>query len=714
LADKPADDAVTLEVLGNAYMADGKPDLALQQFQRAVALDPDNPTIKTRVGISEIGAGQGEQGRNTLEQVFGTEAGAPIAGPTLVITELRARRPDKAAEVANLLLLRDAKNPIYHTLLGEVRTVQKDYPAAESAFRAALTLDPNFTAAIRDLALVYAATGRVDEARNLYLDLLGKNPNEIAALLGLADTYMTEQKWTEAIDAINRARGSAANDPVPGLKLTGIDEKRQDWTNAKTVAAELAAQFPANANIFDTKGQVQLAAGDTNGAISNFKRAHALAPGSVPILSHYLAALGGAKYFNEAPGVLEDAVARDPENRILKADLIRVEAEINGVDAAVSKAHSRAASDPASNIYDLVSAELYERAGRARDAIAVLEKAATTRPSDDGLVIALTRLYSGSGDFLKAENLLASRLEADPNSIVLTTAMAKENLATGRTQDAKKRFADLLERRPNDVTTLLGLGEIATAERNWPEATDYFGRARLAQPNDPTPGIALVNLALLHQDEKDAVTTANQIAERFPTNTDVLDTKGRAQIAAGDAEGAISTYKQIYGLSPNSIPALANYVALLNGARQFSEAQTILQAALARDPKNDQLKGDLIRVEADIGGIEAGVAKARAFSREDPGNPFYDIVSAELYEKGGSRDRTLDLLEKAVAAGPADTLIKALSGLYVRAGDSGKAEAVLNARLQADPTNVAIRTALALSISSKRSTKTGLPNTRGL
>src|SRR5947209_1681470 len=83
-----------------------KPKLALQQFQKAATLDPDNPTIKTQIGISEIDAGQGEQGLAALEQVFHTEAGAPIAGPALVITELRAQRFDQAAETAASLVKR--------------------------------------------------------------------------------------------------------------------------------------------------------------------------------------------------------------------------------------------------------------------------------------------------------------------------------------------------------------------------------------------------------------------------------------------------------------------------------------------------------------------------------------------------------------------------------------------------------------------------------
>src|SRR5208282_646717 len=243
-----------------------------------------------------------------------------------------------------------AKNAIYQALLGEVRMAQRDYSAAESALREALAIDPNLNAAAIDLARVCAATGRADEARNLYNGVIDKDPNQVTALLGLADTYLSQQKWTEAIDAINRARTAAQNDPAPGLKLVTVYEMRQDWTNAKSVAAELAAQFPGDANILDAQGQAQLAAGDTSGATSSFKRAYELAPNSAPILSRYLNALIGAKYFTEARGVLQEALARDPRNSSLKAELIRVEAEVAGVDAAVAKARALATGDTENNI----------------------------------------------------------------------------------------------------------------------------------------------------------------------------------------------------------------------------------------------------------------------------------------------------------------------------------------------------------------------------
>jgi tetratricopeptide (TPR) repeat protein len=207
----------------------------------------------------------------------------------------------------------------------------------------------------------------------------------------------------------------------------------------------------------------------------------------------------------------------------------------------------------------------------------------------------------------------------------------------------------------------------------------------------------LVNLELMRQDRKNALATAARAAEQFPANTDVLDAEGRAQIAAGDREGAIATYRRIYELSPDSVSAVGKYVALLNTAKEFSEARNVLEGAIARDPKNSAVKRDLIRVETEIDGLPAGLVKARAFAIEDPGNPLYDIVSAELYEKAGRAGEAVELLEKAVADQPSsDTLVRALSNLYARTGDPDRAKTVLNARLNDDPKDVSIRSALAL------------------
>jgi cellulose synthase operon protein C len=697
LADRSPADAATLAALGDAYMADRKPELALQQFEKAAALDPDNPTIKTGVAVSAIDAGHGQLGLMQLEQVFAqSEAGATVAGPTLVLSELRAGRVDKAAEVAASLIKRDAGNPLYQRLLGAVRVAQRDNAGAETAFRAALARDPEFAAAARELAQLYLAMRRTGDARKVYNDLLSKKANDVTGLLGLADIAITEGKWPEATDLINRARSIARNDPAPGLKLVSLYETRRDWNNARSVAAELATRFPRDVSVVEAQARTQMEAGDTNGAIFSYRLAHQLAPDSAQLLSRYVALLNQAKYYREARDALREAVDRDPRNAALKADLIRAEAEVDGLDVALAEAHGFAKDDPDNIQYDLISAELYEKAGRAVDAANLLEKAVAERPSDDNLIVAFSHVLSRMGDFAKAEAVLTRRLESDPKSLVTGAALARLYMTTGRPNDAKRVYRDLLSQRPNDIATLVALADIAIAERNWLEAQGYITRAQGAAPNDPAPGLTLVNLYALREDWKGATATIADLAKKFPANFDVLDTQARVQLGSGDIASAVLTYKRAHDLAPNSQLALSRYLAVLNRAKKSREARAVLQAALDRDPRNASLKADMVRVEAEIGGLDAGLTQARSFAVRDPDSSLYDLLSSELYEKSGRAPEAVALLERAVATRPSDNgLTIALSGLYRRTGDLARAEAVLNARLTTDPTDHAIRSALA-------------------
>ena len=145
------------------------------------------------------------------------------------------------------------------------------------------------------------------------------------------------------------------------------------------MAAALAAQFPQNLEVLDMQARAQAAAGDQGGAIATYKRAYGVAPGSIQILSRYLRLLIATQDFNTARSVLSSAVERTPGNLALKADMIRIVARIDGVDAGVAQARKYAYNDPVSNIYDLITANLYETAGRNPEAEAVLEKSAGLR-----------------------------------------------------------------------------------------------------------------------------------------------------------------------------------------------------------------------------------------------------------------------------------------------------------------------------------------------
>src|SRR5262249_2975760 len=284
--------------------------------------------------------------------------------------------------------------------------------------------DPNNPTVRASLGRLYLTTGRVNDAKKIYNELMAQRSTDVAALLSLGEIAVAEKRWTEASDYLTRARAAAPNDPAPGLMLINMYGLQQDWKNAMPLAAELVAQFPANIDILDAQGRLQLGSGDTNGALATYWRAHELAPDSSPILSRYLAVLMSAKKFPDARDLLQAALDRDPGNVSLKGDMIRVEAEIGGLDAGIAKARRFADTDPGKSVYDLVAAELYEKAGRSRDAVALLDKVVATRPSDDNITLALFRLYGRTDDLAKAEGVLTARLSADPKDVAIRAVLA--------------------------------------------------------------------------------------------------------------------------------------------------------------------------------------------------------------------------------------------------------------------------------------------------
>jgi len=294
-----------------------------------------------------------------------------------------------------------------------------------------------------------------------------------------------------------------------------------------------------------------------------------------------------------------------------------------------------------------------------------------------------------------AQAMVWYRKAADQGNADARAALAQLYSTTGRTDDAKKSYDELLSESPSDVTALLGLAEVAVAQRKWPEATDYLTRARTAAPNNPAPGLLLVNMYGSQQDWKHATSAAAELVAQFPGNIEVLNAQGWVQSAAGDTVGALSTYRRAHELAPESRPIFSRYLALLRDAKKFVEVRTVLQAALDRDPKDASLKGDLIRVEAEIGGLEAGLAKARGFANDDPGNRLYDVVSAELYANGGRKREAILLADQVAATQPSDDNVTlALFHLYSRVDDLKEAEGVLSARLKADSKDFTIRSAL--------------------
>jgi putative PEP-CTERM system TPR-repeat lipoprotein len=462
----------------------------------------------------------------------------------LVLTELRVGHADKAAEIARALVANDAGNSVYQTLLGLVLFVQHDYKGAETALSAVVAREPDFAPATQNLAQVYIAMGRRDEAKKAYEAFVARKPGDVTALLALADLAMVDHDWNGAANFVSQARSAAPDDPKPSIKLVDLYLDQKNFRDAQSIAAELLPLFPKNPDVLDAEGRVQLASGDAAGAAATYRLAFEAVPTSAVIRGRYLAALQAAKDYKTVRDVLAQALAREPENVAIKQDLVRVEEEIGGIDAGLAKAHEFAAQSPGTSAFDIVSAELYEKAGRIPDAIALLQKSGGSSPPE-AVTLALASLYFRAGQPDKAEALLKTRLDKEPGDINARVALAAEYLEGKQYDQARQEYERIVAQSP----TLSG---------------------------------ALNNLAWLYQQQGD-LAKAREMAERAvalaPQSAAISDTLGWIMMTQGD-NGEALKYLKTAGASSHNPDIQYHLAVALQRSGQTVDAKALLESIL--------------------------------------------------------------------------------------------------------------------------------------
>ena len=361
--------------------------------------------------------------------------------------------------------------------LGLARAAQKDYPAAEKILAAVVKRNPDSEPARKNLAQVYLAAGRAADAKKTYEDFLSRKPDDPTALLALADIAASEKKWDEAIGFAEKARNAAPNDPAPGIKLVNLYGARQDWTRAKALAGELAMRFPGNAAVADAQGRILAASGDQ-------RRGGRPVPTGFRGRSEFRAALPALSRRpgrrETVPGSPDRSVQarldKEPDNRALKEQLIRLDAETGGLETGIAKARAFAKEDPDSAVYDLTAADLYARNGKRAEAVALLEKSAAAHPNDPAIAVGLARLYIAGGDNGKAQALLAARADQHPDDLVIRRGLADLYLLEKKYDAAASEETRILSQRPNDPIALNNLAWIASATRRIGESPRIGGK----------------------------------------------------------------------------------------------------------------------------------------------------------------------------------------------------------------------------------------------
>lgn len=177
---------------------------------------------------------------------------------------------------------RASSPPTPSTIRGQILVQRKDYAAARASFEKANALDPRYFPALASLVDLDVHDKKPEAAIARMEAELSRDPSNYLALGTLASLRPKTGATSESVKSLLAAAVKASPDQTaPRLLLGEYLLSIRDFSGARAAAQEAASALADDPQLVDLLGRAQLAAGETQQALSSFGKVAAAQPASV-------------------------------------------------------------------------------------------------------------------------------------------------------------------------------------------------------------------------------------------------------------------------------------------------------------------------------------------------------------------------------------------------------------------------------------------------
>ena len=539
VAADPSDRATT-GVLARAYLAEGRKDAAVALYERAAAAKPHDAERQTDAALMRVHYGDAAAGFAALQSIADTGAGLEFAGPIVVLDRLRSGDVTKAAATAEALAQHDGDNLVIRNLLGGVRLAQFRYDEAARIFASVIEADPGFLSARRNLARTYLAMGRPKDAQRVYEELLRRQPKDLPSFFALADLAAAAGDIDAAAARLRQAIAAAPDEVEPGFRLAQLFARQKDWKRAIDAAHALVERFPRDPQAVDLAASIRADSGDKPGAVAEFFPLAQWFPRSSGIVQRYAEYQRKAGDIDGARKSLEKALVLDPGNLPVMRDVVSLEYEASGADAALARARALGQTQPVAA--SLLAADILAGTGRRDEAIAALKDGQARHPATE-LVVRLADLTYAGGQHDAAKHLLQSWLGVHDDALPARLALANDTLLDRDLDAAQGLYERAVEQAPTNVIALNNLAWLYNRKHD-PRAADLAQRAFRLSPDGVTAdtlGLTMLSAGDAHG----ALPFLETAGKARPADMAVQYHLALAFEATGDKRQALSLFERV-------------------------------------------------------------------------------------------------------------------------------------------------------------------------
>lgn len=497
-------------------------------------------------------------------------------------TALEQNDLPNAAELTEKALVLQPQNADALVTLAQIRTLQGSLLAASQAlYEKALEHSPGNKTALVGLSQIFTQQGQFTQALELLHKAIATNPALASTLASAqtdvlsaqADQYIEAKEFPAAQKALESAIHIDPEDPWLCHRLARLHLRLQEKVQALAVMDAGIGRMPKNGDMRYARALIRMAVDDDAGALEDMNQ---IAVADLTV---------GMK-----------ALARRAEIGKLVVQALQP-SNAEQVPALLELAQNRAGKDP-----DLLQsvANAWGKLGKPEQGLAIFQRlVAQLSPlpfdveldyaqwmnrarSDVALVQYLPELFAKpglmpaqeakllglyadvyerqieamqkSGDAQGAKKLAQSTQSALPKTQIAThraRVRSRLLLAANEYADATVQLVQALKEQPDDVDARLDMGTALARQGRMPEAIEHAQGVRKRIPETDVNGqLSLLRLWQRTNDTAQARALADQLLQRFPSDSDVVLHAARLERADGNYAQAVDFFRQAQRLTP--------------------------------------------------------------------------------------------------------------------------------------------------------------------
>jgi tetratricopeptide (TPR) repeat protein len=548
----------------------------------------------------------------------------------------------------------------------------------------ALQYDPSSTFLSMELADLYAATGRWQNALQEVEDNVRRNPDDRAARRLLGRLY---------VRLLAEERGR----PLPSeLQQRAIQQFEQ-----------IIERDPNDVGSYLVLGQLYRAVNETARAEETFKKALALQPGSGDVASELARLYVEMGDYRSAIELLDRLVAEDDDPELL--GLLAYAYEQMHDYSKAAEAYSRALQrDPENPAYrrGLGQALLYDR--KYDQALEQFEGLVRSNPRDPESYVRLSQIYRFQGKYDLARESLAKAAELAPDNLEIQFNQVQLAEAEGNLEEAIRLIQGVLDstaksgpdnytaqEKTNRAIFLEKLGSLYNEKGDFAAAENAFGQlVELGGDNAIRGRVHLMETYQQNRQYDKALKASEEALAENPDNREVVIARASLLAATGDAEGATSLLQALARSHSQDRELLLSIAQIHLRARQYEEALQVTAEAEELSESEDEkayisfFYGSIWERQKQFDRAEQHFRKALELNPESAMTLNY--LGYMFADQGVHLDEAVELIQRALSMEPnSGAYLDSLGWAYYRQNKLDLAEEYLRkaaGRIPTDPT----------------------------